>query len=61
MFMILLTLCGWDVAMEDAHATVLQLDENGEDDNTFFAVYDGHGGTFARSPSPPRLSQHTPF
>lgn len=31
-------------AMEDAHAIVLDLDE-GKDGNTFFAVYDGHGGT----------------
>lgn len=32
--------------MEDAHAIVLDLDEGVEDTNTFFAVYDGHGGTF---------------
>ncbi len=32
-------------AMEDAHATVLNLEEDKADDvNTFFAVYDGHGG-----------------
>jgi serine/threonine protein phosphatase PrpC len=31
-------------AMEDAHAIVLDLDENAEDTNAFFAVYDGHGG-----------------
>jgi protein phosphatase 2C family protein 2/3 len=30
--------------MEDAHVTVLDLDEGQEDTNTFFAVYDGHGG-----------------
>lgn len=30
--------------MEDAHAVVLDLDEGKEDSNTFFAVYDGHGG-----------------
>lgn len=30
-------------AMEDAHAIALKLDEE-EDSNTFFAVYDGHGG-----------------
>ncbi|KAG5648317.1 hypothetical protein DXG03_004889 [Asterophora parasitica] len=30
--------------MEDAHAVVLELDEGKEDTNTFFAVYDGHGG-----------------
>jgi serine/threonine protein phosphatase PrpC len=32
------------LAMEDAHTAVLDLDENNES-NTFFAVYDGHGGT----------------
>jgi protein phosphatase 2C family protein 2/3 len=32
--------------MEDAHAIVLELDEGKEDPNTFFAVYDGHGGEF---------------
>jgi protein phosphatase 2C family protein 2/3 len=31
--------------MEDAHVADLSLDE-GEDSNAFFAVYDGHGGTF---------------
>ena len=31
--------------MEDAHAVALRLDE-GEETNSFFAVYDGHGGTF---------------
>ena len=31
-------------AMEDAHAAVLELDEGKSDSNTFFAVYDGHGG-----------------
>jgi len=30
--------------MEDAHAAVLSLDEGAENSNTFFAVYDGHGG-----------------
>jgi protein phosphatase 2C family protein 2/3 len=30
--------------MEDAHVTVLNLDESPTDKNTFFAVYDGHGG-----------------
>lgn len=33
-----------NVAMEDAHVTVLNLDESPTDKNTFFAVYDGHGG-----------------
>ena len=31
-------------AMEDAHTAVLSLDEDSADPNTFFAVYDGHGG-----------------
>jgi len=33
-----------NVAMEDAHVTILNLEENAVDKNTFFAVYDGHGG-----------------
>lgn len=33
--------------MEDAHATVLNLDEKtGDEKTSFFAVYDGHGGEF---------------
>ena len=32
------------VAMEDAHATVLELDD--KEKNAFFAVYDGHVGEF---------------
>ncbi|KAJ7459841.1 phosphatase 2C-like domain-containing protein [Mycena latifolia] len=35
---------GWRITMEDAHAIVLDLDEGKTDPNTFFAVYDGHGG-----------------
>lgn len=35
---------GWRISMEDAHAVVLDLDEGEEPSNTFFAVYDGHGG-----------------
>ncbi|KII90856.1 hypothetical protein PLICRDRAFT_39460 [Plicaturopsis crispa FD-325 SS-3] len=35
---------GWRITMEDAHATVLDLDGSPDDSNTFFAVYDGHGG-----------------
>ncbi|KAF7978516.1 hypothetical protein HWV62_45685 [Athelia sp. TMB] len=31
-------------AMEDAHAAVLKLDAGVDNSNTFFAVYDGHGG-----------------
>lgn len=31
--------------MEDAHAAVLELDGPGDKTNTFFAVYDGHGGS----------------
>lgn len=30
--------------MEDAHTAVLSLEEDSADGNTFFAVYDGHGG-----------------
>ncbi|KAF5311694.1 hypothetical protein D9611_009416 [Ephemerocybe angulata] len=38
---------GWRITMEDAHAAVLNLDEGKpeSDTNTFFAVYDGHGGS----------------
>lgn len=36
---------GWRISMEDAHATVLSLDSDDiQPSNTFFAVYDGHGG-----------------
>lgn len=35
-------------AMEDAHATVLNLDGSESEKNAFFAVYDGHGGRFSR-------------
>jgi len=35
---------GWRISMEDAHATILNLDEATDETNTFFAVYDGHGG-----------------
>jgi protein phosphatase 2C family protein 2/3 len=44
---------GWRISMEDAHATILDLqassDEsvkpaNAEDRLSFFGVYDGHGG-----------------
>lgn len=31
------------VGMEDAHTTVLKLDDSG---NAFFAVFDGHGGAY---------------
>lgn len=32
--------------MEDAHATILNLDgKTGNEKASFFAVYDGHGGT----------------
>ncbi|KAF5360471.1 hypothetical protein D9756_004721 [Leucocoprinus leucothites] len=36
---------GWRITMEDAHAAVLELDEENKDANAFFAVYDGHGGS----------------
>jgi len=32
--------------MEDAHAAELSIDEEVENSNAFFAVYDGHGGAF---------------
>ena len=33
------------IGMEDAHATVLNLDERtGDEKASVFAVYDGHGG-----------------
>ncbi|KAK0557281.1 Protein phosphatase 2C 2 [Tilletia horrida] len=38
---------GWRISMEDAHATILKL-EGGDDEKSkisFFAVYDGHGGS----------------
>lgn len=36
---------GWRINMEDAHATILNLDEDNTDDHVaFFGVYDGHGG-----------------
>ncbi|KAF9899630.1 Protein phosphatase 2C 2 [Lobosporangium transversale] len=34
---------GWRISMEDAHTTLLQL-ENAPKGTSFFAVYDGHGG-----------------
>lgn len=45
--------------MEDAHTTVLRLDEGAEESNTFFAVYDGHGGTSTLSPHE-RRQQYRP-
>ena len=30
--------------MEDAHAVVLDLEAANDNQNCFFAVYDGHGG-----------------
>lgn len=30
--------------MEDTHAHVLELEEGADKSNSFFAVYDGHGG-----------------
>jgi serine/threonine protein phosphatase PrpC len=33
--------------MEDAHVAELSLDEGVETSNAFFAVYDGHSGTFS--------------
>lgn len=50
------------LAMEDAHAAVLDLDGEGNDSTAFFAVYDGHGGedissTFVKSPDHLLLSR----
>ncbi|CEH16810.1 pp2c-domain-containing protein [Ceraceosorus bombacis] len=38
---------GWRISMEDAHATILSLDPSlkGDEKASFFAVYDGHGGS----------------
>ncbi|KIJ62566.1 hypothetical protein HYDPIDRAFT_135638 [Hydnomerulius pinastri MD-312] len=35
---------GWRITMEDAHAAVLALEDGTTEKNTFFGVYDGHGG-----------------
>ena len=35
--------------MEDAHTAILNLEEDAPDGNTFFAVYDGHGGVYLSS------------
>ncbi|KAI0072866.1 PP2C-domain-containing protein [Panus rudis PR-1116 ss-1] len=35
---------GWRITMEDAHTVDLNLDQKQDKSNTFFAVYDGHGG-----------------
>lgn len=36
---------GWRASMEDSHIAVLSLDKNAKNPNSFFAVYDGHGGS----------------
>ncbi|OBZ68999.1 Protein phosphatase 2C 2 [Grifola frondosa] len=36
---------GWRISMEDSHTIALNLDDGKNDSNTFFAVYDGHGGS----------------
>ncbi|EPQ54511.1 PP2C-domain-containing protein [Gloeophyllum trabeum ATCC 11539] len=36
---------GWRITMEDAHTIALRLDEDKDEPNAFFAVYDGHGGS----------------
>ena len=33
---------GWRISMEDGHTALLSLGDN--DENSFFAVFDGHGG-----------------
>ena len=44
---------GWRISMEDAHAAVLNLMDDAnvspKDRVSFFAVYDGHGGTYTVS------------
>jgi protein phosphatase 2C family protein 2/3 len=35
---------GWRINMEDAHTTILNLQDEGKDPVAFFGVYDGHGG-----------------
>lgn len=34
--------------MEDSHTIVLSLDKGAKNPNSFFAVYDGHGGMFTQ-------------
>ncbi|KAG6377097.1 PP2C-domain-containing protein [Boletus reticuloceps] len=36
---------GWRITMEDAHAAILTLKEGTKEKNSFFGVYDGHGGS----------------
>jgi protein phosphatase PTC2/3 len=44
-FYALVSMQGWRIAMEDAHAAVLDLEAANGKLNSFFAVYDGHGGS----------------
>ncbi|EIN12613.1 PP2C-domain-containing protein [Punctularia strigosozonata HHB-11173 SS5] len=49
---------GWRISMEDAHTVALQLEEEGTDKhNSFFAVYDGHGGAAAAKFAGERVHQ----
>jgi len=41
----LVSMQGWRITMEDAHAIVLDLEAPSDKSNCFFAVYDGHGGS----------------
>jgi len=41
----LVSMHGWRLAMEDAHAVDLNLEAADDKKNSFFAVYDGHGGS----------------
>jgi protein phosphatase 2C family protein 2/3 len=36
---------GWRITMEDAHVAVLTLEDGTRENNAFFGVYDGHGGS----------------
>jgi protein phosphatase 2C family protein 2/3 len=44
-FYALVSMQGWRITMEDAHAVVLDLEAANGKLNSFFAVYDGHSGS----------------
>jgi len=44
-FYAIVSMQGWRIHMEDAHAIVLDLEAENDKQNCFFAVYDGHGGS----------------
>ncbi|KAJ1983695.1 Protein phosphatase 2C 2 [Dimargaris verticillata] len=51
---------GWRLSMEDAHATVLNVQDNDNNDtgSAFFGVYDGHGGVNSATFSGQSLHKH---